>query len=541
MELKQAILSKSLAFLDNGSYSFDNRRLLHDADAHLQEAASRIWEKIKHTNPTVLVGKGVGAYPLLIAIKLFAGYADKRNLSVLFIRDSRKTRGVFRKLVEGPLPADVDGQKAAFIDDLYNKGSTYRECKQTIFDEGFNLQFVACAVIFDFWDQSRQLIATGEPFFSLFQRRDLGLTRKDNNLPTLLDTVKWRQHIFHEGVDQMPIKSKPVIWQDKLYMGNDNNNFYCLDVNTGDTIWVNNAVVHPVKGVVCEAQIDEAGFVYWPSYDGTLKKANAETGKLDWVVKLDAAVHSTPALDFKNDRLFIGTEWDKRGWYGVGDFVAVKMSTGVELWRTQSRGMIPASPVYDEKLNLIVCGSNDFHLYVLDASTGSVSAKIPVKGEVKGRAAIADNIAVAVTTSGWIYGIDLITFQVLWERRIGLSTVHSFAIIEDGLCFVTNAAMSVIAIELTTGNISWVTKLRGAVQWGVNDLGPCLLALTTNGYVVLLDKQTGRKLASDNISRSGITIATCYQPPAYNGKNLLIPTNRHGLICYDLDLSKVMS
>jgi outer membrane protein assembly factor BamB len=191
---------------------------------------------------------------------------------------------------------------------------------------------------------------------------------------------------------------------------------------------------------------------------------------------------------------------------------------------------------------MILCGSNDFHVYLLNADTGAIIAKIPTKGEVKGKIAISGDIAIAVTVSGRVYGIDLISLAIIWERRAGVATVHSFPIIEGSQCFVTNTSQVVMAIDVKTGNLNWVTKLRGSVHWGVTSLPVGLLALTENGYVVVLDKLTGSKLASDRITRTTtLQNPICYQPPAYDGASLVIVTNNQGVICFSVDFDKVLA
>jgi outer membrane protein assembly factor BamB len=430
-----------------------------------------------------------------------------------------------------------------FVDDLYNKGDTFRATKLAMHSEGFNLDFVGVGVVVDFWHGSRKLDAIGFPFFTIFRRHDIGLTRVDKDLPKLLDNIKWRMHQHHTGRDYMPVKSLPVINNGKLYVGNDNTNEYCYDVETGNTLWVYESNLPSLKGNVSVAQFNK-NHIYWSAYDGVVRCANAITGAHIWATKADLNLHSSPCLDPKNNRLYIGTEWDKQDPYGRGDIIALNMSNGHEIWRTPTRGMIPATPIYSQKHNMVVCGSNDYYVYFVNSNTGNIIKKIPTVGEVKGRPIITkdESIVIFNTLRGWVYGVDMLTHEVLWKRNIGEESYHQYPVTYDDKVVFTNSLGHIFCLNVQTGDVEWMTKLRGAIYWGVTLTDKCLIAVTINGYVVLVDKQNGDKLASDNIMRTAqVKGANCAQPAAYDGKNLVIVTNEKGILCYELDIDKVLA
>ena len=76
-----------------------------------------------------------------------------------------------------------------------------------MFEEGFELNVIAVAVMVDLWNGSRVLTATGFPFYRVLRRHDLGLTREDTGLPPLLTSLRWHLLEHHTGIDFMPIKS----------------------------------------------------------------------------------------------------------------------------------------------------------------------------------------------------------------------------------------------------------------------------------------------------------------------------------------------
>lgn len=540
--LKQHLLSNSIFLLGQPNFHFDTRVSLLGSSKALHQAAVGIWSKIKQLSPDVIVGKGAGSAPLISAVKLIAWLEDSKELVALMVRDSRKNRSPSKKLIDGPLPQTLPpGARAVFIDDLISQGTTYDFVVAALEEEEFQVNLIAIAVVVDFWYGSRRLSAQGLPVYSLYTRHDLGITRKDSNLPTILNDMSWHLIRHHSGINYMPLKSPPVIDNNKIYIGNDNGHQYCYDLSTGDLLWKYESTSPQLKGTVSQAQI-VSGKVYWTSYDGTVRCADAETGQHYWAAKPDRNLHSSPCIDVKNNRLFIGTEFNKLGQgYGEGDIVALNLTTGVELWRFPTLNMVPGTPLYVPSCNTVWAPSNDFFVYALDADTGHLKEKIPTKGEVKGKPVFdpATNTVIFISNYGYAYGIDAETNTVKWQRKIAASVTHNFPYIENSIVYFSTDGGFVVAVSADDGSVVWITQLRGPVVWGIIDAVKCLIAVTRQGYVVFLDKVTGKKLASDIIKTS--TRVEIYQPPAYYNGKLVISTNTSGIMCYNINIDKILS
>jgi orotate phosphoribosyltransferase len=551
MKLKKSILTH--AFIGGGkaagfSYRFDNRNFFLNASTEdLESAIGGIWKKIKHLNPELIFGKGIGSFPMLTALKLHAYHTDKVDLQVLFVRDQRKGYGT-QKLIEGPLPEQVLGKRAIFVDDLMDYARTYKKTLQSLQEEDYELNIVGAISLIDFWRPtgSRTYNAQGFPMLSLFRRHELGVTRDERFLPKLLDKPHWRMHVFHNGVNIMPYKGAPVIYKDYLLIGNDNNSHYCFNKNTGDLIWKYDSARPQPKGDCSVSQID-GDLVYWTTYDGTVRCCDVHTGKLNWMTKLDLNLHSSPCLDRINKRMFIGTEWKKSsvemGGFGLGDIVCLDYN-GHEIWRYMTRGMIPCSPAYSEKHNIVCCGSNDFYVYLLNADTGELVKSVPVIGEVKGLPVFSLNqdVVIVATMAGWVYALETTTGNILWKRSVGSGTTHSYPCLYENFVVVSNDNDFCFCFNIKTGYVEWTRQFRAPLGWGVIDVGMCLLGVSTNGYVNLIDKYTGEKLTHDLITdHADIHGVEISQPPAYDGENLTIVTNNKGILSYKINIKEVLN
>lgn len=530
--LNKSILSTALKLNHAGeSFAFDMRELFNSAGTEvLISLADQLWSKIKNLTPEVIFGKGIGSYPLLIAIKMRAYELDKINLTILFVRDQKKQTGSFKKEIEGSLPRAVDNKKSVFIDDIYNSGGTFEETKKTLFDNDFNLEVVGIAVVVDFFNHSRVLRATRYPFYNITSLIELGLSRRDAGVPKALSAQRWGILDHHSGIYQKPVKSVAVIYNKNIYIGNDNTNQYCFDLATGDLRWLHKSSRVSLKGTAGTAAFDN-GLVYWSSYDGTLTCAKADNGQVLWKSKLDTNLHSSPCLDIEGKRIFIATEFDKQLNYGRGDIVCVDLSSGDEVWRTPTDGMAPSTPLYIKSKNLVVCGSNDFNVYFLDATNGSIVVKLATYGEVKGKAAYSEEHDLVVFTSnfGEVYAFCFKTKKIKWQRKIGDSSISGLPIIDGSSLFTTNSAGFVISLDILSGLVNWVARLRGQIHCSLIEVSSKLIVGTTDGYVVSLDKKTGTKLTSDKID--GLSI---FQPVAYCSEtNSLVVTGNKEIFCYD--------
>ena len=547
MDLKNIVLNYSINFAQdydskNWAYRFDNRNLFLSADTEVtNEIGRQLWNKIKDLNPDVIFGIGIGGMPLLNIVKHIAYEEDKKSLIILFVRDQRKKYGT-KKLVEGLFPHQVKGLRAAFIDDLFDSGKTFEKAKNGLISEDYDLNIVGAVSLIDFWRMhgSRRYNAQGFPVRTVFRRHDFGLTRDDRFLPKILGDLKWRKHTFHDGRDIMPWKGTPTIHNDYLLVGNDNNDHYCFDKKTGDVVWIHKPRSPQPKGDVSVTQMHN-NRAYWTSYEGTVKCADVDTGELFWTVKADLNLHSSVELDPENNRLFIGTEWNKFGWdtggYGDGDIVCLNMDNGFERWRTPTRGMVPCTPTYTKKHNYVITGSNDFHIHIMNATTGELIKKYPTRGEVKGKPVVSadESTVIGVSITGNVYAIDLATLEVKWHKRMGIASSHQYPYIYDDCVVMSNNNCVVSCIEYRTGRVIWICQLRKEAIWKPLDLGATLLYITRDGQVVTVDKYTGEKMSLDKITDTA-DIAGCdiTQPPAYDGTSLYIVTNNKGILVYDI-------
>lgn len=534
--IRKLLLNKSVILSGSphgSSWIFDNRALIHSASPpHLEWIADSLWNGflgLGVSNPSAIVTKGNGGYILAYLVKQSAHRISGVNIPLLLVRDSRKSSGL-RKVIEGDVPESFAQGEALFVDDLIHFGATVRSAQKQLTNEGYPLLITSIACIVDFWRGSRSMKSAGKNVVSLFTRPGLGLTRHDPTAPSL-GKLNWHiRSANNQNNPNMPIKGSPTIHGEYLSFGMDNHERLLVRKLTGEEAWRYSPPIAKYKGDVCSA-VTVGDDLVWTSYDGCLVRADLDTGVVKQRLRLDEQMHSSPTLD--GARMFIGTERNDYSFYvAKGDIRCLDAATGAELWSQPTNGMIPGNCSYEAQTSTVVCGSNDLHVYVLDADTGAIRFKIATSGEVKGSAVFGGEagICFAMTVDGWVYRINVLTGQIEWSKRAGASAKLPTPVVFDSMVIVYSEQNQVVGMSPETGEIQWIRTVRGYVsQKAVRLDDNRILALTSTGYVYIIDVATGEKIAASRIADARI-----HQPAAIEDGRVYIATDNSGVFCYDI-------
>jgi outer membrane protein assembly factor BamB/orotate phosphoribosyltransferase len=496
---------------------YDSREALLGGN-YLSLAAELIWDKIKKYDPTYLVGSGVAAQNIMLAVKVVAEL-NGNTLNVLLNRGERKTTNR-QRLVEGPRPSLLD--RAVYIDDIMNTGSTWAKTQAALKEEGIKIPIIAVCVLVDFWTYrgTRRLEILGVPVERLFYRHDFGDTRQDPKGIALTDSIAWRNLAHNQWIDYL--KAPPYIFKDKVYYANDRHEVYCHDLETGDIIWeYRGPKPWQEKGTCSVLQIVN-GVLYFTSYDGSLTAVYADTGQIKWKKHLDMFMHGTPWIDEQRQQIYLGTEGGIQN--RRGDIVCLDLETARTKWVFPTQHVIPCSPSLVG--NNVVCGSNDGYLYSINADTGKFVFSLKT-GEVKGRVNYIDDIILACSEDGKLHGISQ-DGAILWTRSCGTTSRHQFLPVyrDAGLVILGNTDGMIVAYD-KHGTQVWLRNLRDDVCWNITLKGNELMVLTGKaGHLYQLDPLNGNKLKYQKLSY--ITRAPC----DFNSEYIAINSSARGLYIY---------
>lgn len=208
------------------------------------------------------------------------------------------------------------------------------------------------------------------------------------------------------------------------------------------------------------------GYVYVGSTDGTLYALDAATGDTEWTFPTGGGIHSTPAV--ADGRVFVGSD--------DGSLYAVDASAGTEEWAFETGGPVQSSPTVlpapaeAGTPGLVVVGSHDGHVYAVDVAEGESEWQFETNGarlaEAGGAVKTApafrpagdgdglSGLVYAGSDDGHVYALDAESGEREWEYRTENTVQSSPTVVGDRVCFGNHDGY-VFAVAATSGDRLW--------------------------------------------------------------------------------------
>lgn len=295
------------------------------------------------------------------------------------------------------------------------------------------------------------------------------------------------------------VRSAPVFYKDRIYVGSLDGHFYCLDAGTGKEVWKVPAAEPLVGGFEGSACIKN-GVVYFGAVDGTIFAVDAASGEERWRKKAGKEVFSTPAVAYET--VFFFTD---------GRALGFDIHNGKKVWRAQ-KSQAPPNRV-------AVTLDPDFLYYAVKDAFGLMQVNLENEKAVRfqtsgmySRSTVAMNDThIAVTNAGNIGGapgypgitvFDRSTMQPTFPPRFieehlepgeRLPTYSSPGLFE-GLVFIGMDSGFFYAIDAVSGETKWTFK-AGPFRSSPSISAPdnTLYVGSKDGNLYALDALTGAK------------------------------------------------
>lgn len=239
--------------------------------------------------------------------------------------------------------------------------------------------------------------------------------------------TKWRySHARNFG--WLGMECSAAIWRGHLFMVDNGGCLICLDINTLETVWVQNTLDDTNCSPVLELE-DGHPYIYmstsfhygwrsWSTATIPIWKIDAVTGEIVWqtdytcytVADVSGGVQGTPAIG-KNDLaelIFVPVSRTPSGSTGI--LAALNKATGEVVWEVETLIYSWSSPtlVYDQngKGYVILCTSGGY-IYILDGLTGERLDSMNLGSNIEASPAVYENTVVVGTRGQYIYGINM--------------------------------------------------------------------------------------------------------------------------------------
>jgi outer membrane protein assembly factor BamB len=285
-----------------------------------------------------------------------------------------------------------------------------------------------------------------------------------------------------------------------LYVGNDAGTLHALSAD-GKQRW-QFATRGPIKAR--PAMIGDS--IYVVSDDGKLYRLDKRTGKERWQAAVDAGSPERISIDKDDSR------WDQYGSSVVSDgeslFVASRdkflyaldLASGKQRWKIAAKDMMTATPaIYRDK---VLFAAFDGLVQAVDRKDGTLrwtyDAKLPVAGDLT---VDGDRVLVGSRTYDLV-ALDAANGRELWKHYYWFSWIESPAVVRDGVAYTGSSdGIGVFAVDASDGHLHWKTRVPGWAwpRTAVSDkfvvaatVGRGAYPGSRSGSLVALDRATGK-------------------------------------------------
>ena len=328
---------------------------------------------------------------------------------------------------------------------------------------------------------------------------DWSYTRSDAAMTGVADTklalplqLAWQFKTVEQlkGKQEMMLASA-VVRNGKVYVGNKEGSFFCLELTTGKKLWEKTAPKGGFEGA--------AGFsgenVIAGCTDSFVYAWNAETGMPAWKFETEGDVHAAvnvwadPAG--KQERIYIGSYDNK--------LYCLDPKDGKKLWEVETGNYINGgSPITaDGKL---VFGGCDAVLRVHDAVTGKEIKQIEVGSQIANNPAIADGVAYFGHYGNRVEAYSLNDGAKLWEYGEREFEFYAAPAIFEKMIVIGGRDKRMHGIDRVTGKKLWELKCRDRIDSSAVICGGTHAVFgCDDGYLYVVEIATGKNVWESQI------------------------------------------
>lgn len=279
------------------------------------------------------------------------------------------------------------------------------------------------------------------------------------------------------------ISAGPVSDNGRIFFGDNEKTFYCLDLETGRLIWKTE-----IPGGVTASALLVDDLCYFGSSEGVFYAVSVSDGSIKWTFNIKEQINGS-ANSFKiEDKLYVV--------FGGYDFKlhCLQAKNGREVWSVPTGNFINGTPAISN--GRIIFGGCDGFLRFVDAATGKETGKVKLKSYIPASPAIYD-----ITVYAAIYDQKLFAFDIGDEVEKWVFDGN-----KDSGPFLASPAVNkdYVVIAERNGTVSFVKREDGLSSGSFKVSGEitvrpvisdtqCLVA-DKDGYLYIHDIPSGKRV-----------------------------------------------
>lgn len=215
--------------------------------------------------------------------------------------------------------------------------------------------------------------------------------------------------------------------------------------------------------------------------------------KEEWVYSSPANIISTP-LRANNGDVIVGNQ--------VGEMICLN-AKGKKRWTFQADGPVYSSPI--EYKELVIFGSADGNVYVLNEKDGSLKWKVQTGAPVLGSAVISET-SICIGGSEKYFALDINTGKLNWSFPVEGPVMGSTTVYKNTLVFGAWDTY-LYCLDAATGKLNWKWSNGSAIRnYSPASCIPIIIddvvyVVAPDRYITAIDHRDGKTLWRNNDTR----------------------------------------
>jgi len=275
---------------------------------------------------------------------------------------------------------------------------------------------------------------------------------------------------------------------DRIYFGDYDNKFYCVNINTKKTEWVFTA------NGICNTPVINQNKIFFTDTNLWLYVLDIN-GKQIRKHKLTSTVKSVPIV-YSNTLIITITD--------VG-LIAFDIETGNQIWEVVQKPTNLSTSELVVYNNQIFVGNLNKTFSMIDAKNGKYILKREYNNVIQSASTVKDSISVfggfnfTNNDQSFINGINIKNGEKIWERKLEYNARYKPVIHNDKVYFgVENSGF--MCLNLFTGEMVWEIKLEeGTLASEILYDKDKIYFGSVNRYIYILDARNGKVIKKEQV------------------------------------------
>lgn len=340
-------------------------------------------------------------------------------------------------------------------------------------------------------------------------RHDLNHSGYSTSEAPITSNIKWSYQLDDS------IFSSPAVVDGRVYIGCNDYNVYCFDVETGEKIWN-----FTTGGRVFSSPAIVDGNIYVGSDDNNLYCLNASDGEKIWNFTTNDDIFASPTV--ADGKVYIGSTHDDDNMY------CLNAETGEKIWSYNSGREIVSSSALG--YNRVYFGGRLREVYCLNKFNGNFewwyneigwrdSSPVITGGKIILGGSYEDNFNRVIC-------LDAFTGDLIWSYSTGHG-VYSSPAVADGKVYIGSNDNNIYCLYADNGSLIWNYTTGGDVQSSPAVADGRVYFGSHDDKVYCLNANTGDKIWSYTTG----WIVSC--SPAIYDRKLFIGSYDGKLYCFE--------